>query len=228
MEDFRTVKMFYPNECRKSLAAIGIDPGIFNWFVCGQRIYDALSGLYYLNVSNIIQFYEEDTGLTYTAKGKQNVRLVILSDSYNKGVLCSRYGILCGCNSKRDVLSTECNLVSSKENIRSNFALSRKMGFDGFVVKHDALKKKLNCYDNPVCQNATFHFEKTTLVPVENASRCFMVNYSKKNNECIRATFPDFPSVSQIDEMVQREDCLSASKVLYSLFNTYIKIKTSE
>lgn len=228
MEEFQIVKMFYPNNHRKDLALSGRDPEIFNWFECGERKYDPILGMYYFSVSNAIQFYEEKTGITYTAKN--NNRLFILSDVYNRSVLCNRYNMLCECTSNRNTLSKECGIMRSDRTIRGVMKLMKSIGYDGIIIKHDPIKKKLNCYDNPVCQNATFYFlnNDSALRPLEKTENCFIVTYSKKNNECIRTTYPDFPDIDEIEQMTQEQDCKETSKKLYALFNDYLKQKSLE
>lgn len=226
MDEFQTVKMFYPDTYRKDLAIAGRNPDDFIWFKYGARIYDNDKNLYYFKVDRTMQFYEEKTGITYNVKNEN--RLLILSDSYNRKVLCNKYEILCQCSSNRNILSNECKIVRSEKTIKCVMGIINLLGYDGVVIIHDPIKKKLNCYDNPVCQNATFYFlnQSPTLLPLEKTESCFIVTYSKMNNDCIRSEFSSFPDIDDIDEMVQNQNCKETSKILYGLLNDYVRQKS--
>jgi len=237
--EFNFVKLLYPNEWRKNISELGVNPGIFNWFLCSKRLYDAQSDLYYILVSPDIQFFNEITGETLLARGlkKQSsddkkevkrARLLILSEPHNKKVLCRKYGIMCGCDSEKDILSTDCDLVLNKRLIVKGARKSIDLGYDGAVIKHDCLDECLDCVDNPICQNATFVFKTSykILEPVTEIERCGIVKYARRHNSYIRNKIKEFPSIEEIDRRSKSGECSKLSIDLASLINKYIEHKT--
>lgn len=258
--EFEIVKLFYPNEWRKNISELGVNPGVFNWFLCSKRVYDNDTHLFYISVSPDIQFYNEKTGETSLARGlkteggltipsnlkektgdtpipstskkekleTRRAKLLILSDPHNKKVLCKKYKVMCGCDSDRDILSTECDLVVNTKLLLNGASTAIKLGFDGAVVKHDCVKKCLDCVDNPICENATFLFlkNKKILEPVSTPERCGIIKYARAHNECIRKKVPEFPTVEEIKIKIQEEDCKKVSMELYSLMLKYISLKS--
>jgi hypothetical protein len=240
-DSVETVKLLYPNEWRKNISELGIEPGVFNWFLCSKRMFDEKKSLFYISVSPDVQFYNEVTGETLLARGLKNppkdnelvgstkrAKLLILSDPHNKKTLCRNYGLLCGCDSDRDILSTECNLVTNKKLLRKCSRKAMELGFDGAVVKHDCSKKCLGCVDNPICENATFLFRKLPkiLEPVTEPERCGIIRYSKKNNLCIRKLIPNFPTVEQINILLKKRGRTKLSQELLVLVHKYLELKS--
>jgi len=230
------VQVYYPNEWKKSLQGSGIiadeELETFNWFLCSQRIYDEKADLYYLNISTNVQFFCANTGKTLLARGlskrgqkykkQENVRakLIILSDAHNKKVLCRKYNYLCGCDSSKDILSRECDLVAKKEYLMKGLKKSVKLGFDGVVIQHVPGKNLglLNCL---ICQNATFVFKKGVLEEVGKnfPDRCKLIKYAKKHNSEFRKINAKFPTCTQIDELLKENKCSHVSKILYDVLS---------
>lgn len=218
------VYLYYPNRWRSVLGSCGSS---FNWFLCSSRQYDDSTKLHYISVSNHVQFFCPSTGKSLAARGlssrgegveTKNVsaRLVILSDVSNKRVLCKKYDCGIGCDSNRDVLSTECELVV---NIPHTKELAERIisdyGFDGVVVRHDCVCDETHA--SPVCHEATFYFRDGILEDVDALSheRCGIIQYAKKHNTYIRRKVGEFPTNSEIDEMINHKSCRDVSKILY-------------
>jgi hypothetical protein len=241
--DFDVVGLVYPNEWRSNTAKLypnsrKLEP--FNWFICSYRMYDYENEMYYSSVSPDVHFYSSDTGKTLVAKGlsKRRMRngttepkiirpkLLILSEPHNKKMLCKQFGYMCGCNSKRDVLSTDCHLtINSGEALIKGAQYAIKLGYDGVVIQHDCIKSELDTSDAIICQNATFVFKKSILETIDESQsgRCGIVKYSKKHNSCIRKVIPKFPTVIEIDDLLEDNNCSVVSVIMYDIVKMYMK-----
>ncbi len=232
---FDVVNMYYPNEWRRATNILSSES--FNWFLCSYRILDSRTNLYYLSVSPDMQFYCISTGKSFLARGLSKrgegiptkivrARLIILSDLHNKQILCSRYKCPVKCDSKRSILSTKCKLVTDIRHIKCIAQkIVKDFGFDGVAIRHECIEKVLDLSDMPVCQKATFVFQNGIL---ENFGdiwpvRCGIVRYAKKNSSCIREVLLDFPTCSEIDEVLEAYPCSIVSRVLYEYIVEYIK-----
>lgn len=247
-DNFELVKFLYPNEWRRNISEIGVNPGIFNWFLCSKRVYDKKLDLYYVNISPDVQFYSEVTGDTLLARGlkkspsfndggddptkkeTKRARLLILSDPHNKKTMCRDYGLLCGCDSDRDILSTECDLVNNISLMVKGAKKAVEIGFDGIVIRYECRNGKcgVDCGESPICQNATFLFYKpyNILEPIKNPDRCWIVKYSRKHNLELRMIIPDFPTIEEINESLKKKNCKEVSKSLFLMINKYIEKKS--
>lgn len=243
-DNFELVKFLYPNEWRRNISEIGVTPGIFNWFLCSKRAYDRKLNLYYVSISPDIQFYSEESGDTLLARGlkrpndddptkkeTKRARLLILSDPYNKKTMCREYGLLCGCDSNRDILSTECDLVNNISLMIKGAKKAVEIGFDGVVIRYECMRGGecgADCGESPICQNATFLFYKPykILEIVKNPDRCWIVKYSKKHNLELRIIVPDFPTIDDINESLKKKNCKEVSKSLFLMINKYIEKKS--
>jgi len=246
---FDIVQLYYPNEWRKNVSEFlpGEEPEHFDWFICSHRIFDDDNKMYYSSISPDSQFYCSATGKTLTSqkqgkiskRGKNSSsknsssknssssksKLLILSDSHNKKMLCKHFGYMCGCDSDRDVLSTECELTTKSDALIKGAKKAVKLGYDGVVIQHECLESELDVSDAILCQNATFVFKKGILAQTDSLhpNRCGIVKYSKKHNSCIRDVIPKFPTHKEIDELLQDNDCSVISATLYDIIKMYMK-----
>jgi hypothetical protein len=247
-KEFDIVGLVYPNEWRNNTEELyskskrKLEP--FNWFICSYRMYDYENEMYYSSVSPDVHFYSSETGKTLTARGGlskregeryrkpvvasvDRARLLILSDPHNKKMLCKQFGYMCGCNSKRDVLSTECHLtINSGEALIKGAQYAIKLGYDGVVIQHDCMESDLDTSDAIICQNATFVFRKSILETMDESSqsdRCGIVKYSKKHNSCIRKVIPKFPTTREIDDLLEDNNCSIVSVIMYDIVKMYMK-----
>lgn len=230
--EFDTVFLCYPNEWPKNSTYLQKSKkekcsDSFGWFLCSERVFDDKLNLYYSSISPHVQFYNPLTGKTMTARGLSKkgeglkteivrARLLILSDPHNKKIMCQKYNYECGCNSKRDVLSTECSLTS-KESLKKGGKWAVKKGYDGVMIRHDSHNSKKCKANDLICPNVTFVFRKGILTEVDKPSRCSIIKYSKRNNTTIRKIRSDFPTCKEIDNMLTKTNCNDVSQQLYSL-----------
>jgi hypothetical protein len=223
-----TVKLIYPNDWRRNVSDADRQSCKFCWFMCSHRVLDEKTGLYYADISPNVQFFKEETGESFSARGLSEgsvairPKLLILSDPHNKIKLCGTYGYMCGCDSKRDVLSRNCSLTKNKDVLFKGVEWALQNGYDGAVILHVDLGEH-NSLINPVCQNATFIFKKGILKSVtsDNSQRCNIVKYSKKNNTYIRSILRMFPTCQEIEQLLKDNTCQQVSKLLYHLLVSY-------
>lgn len=221
---FDKVRLLYPNEWRKVLDEIDCES--FNWFLCSKRSLDPETKLYYISVSQKVQFFCEKTGKTSVV---DSARLIILSDPHNKKRLCQMYECPVNCDSDRETLSTECELVVNDSHVKNIADKLVEIGFDGVVVKHDCIDKDLKKSGHPVCQNVTFYFKEGVIrnLGEDDSERCRIVSYSKRNNSRIRNVIREFPSCLEIDQMLEIYPCTEISKMLNDYIILYMKKNTA-
>ena len=232
---FDVVNLYYPNEWRRAVGGSGGDT--FSWFLCSFRALDPETGLYYLSVSPDVQFYCPSTGKSLLPRGLSTrgegvetkmvrPRLIVLSDPHNKKRLCSMYGCSVSCDSERNVLSPECELVTDRKAVK-NLAtkIVKDLRFDGVAVRHECLDIALDRPDMPVCQEATFYFKDGILEDLGGdwPARCGIIRYAKKNNSCIRKVIPEFPDCQEIEETLEGYPCSIVSYVLYEYITEYMR-----
>ena len=237
---FDIVQLYYPNEWRKNTAFLDVKEMRFEWFLCSYRAMDEKTGLYYISVSPNVQFYCVKSGKTLYSRGLSRgeitssdepvvrSRLLILSDPYNKKVLCGKYKYLCGCDSTKSILSKECDLIHDTKKLLLGAKFSLSLGFDGVVVQHDCIDDDIDSPDAMVCQNATFVFQDGALenVGATHPARCGVIKYAKRNNSRIRGVINDFPSCSEISTLLKENDCSVVSQILYKIIDVYIRDRT--
>jgi len=214
--EFIKVYLFYPKEWRK-LIELDRKNTRFNWFLCSQR--KLKDGYFVASVSPFAQFYCPFSGMMYSAKS--NSQLLILSDPHNKKKLISK-GLKI-CDSERDVLSTECELVRDPHEIYELASYAQKeLGLDGVVVQHDCLdcEDKLIGSDCFLCNRVSFYFRDGTLQPTDK-EKCGMLCYAKTNNSCIRETLPEFPTTLEIDKLLSQFSDDIVRAVIYEELEKY-------
>jgi hypothetical protein len=235
-KQFDIVGLVYPNESRNNIAKLypkSRKPEPFNWFICSYRVYDDDNKMYYSSVS-------QTTGETLTSRGLSNTgkrfpnydnsraKLLILSDPHNKKMLCKQFGYMCGCNSIRDVLSTRCHLTTnSNQSLIKGAKYALKLGYDGVVIQHDCVESELDTSDAIICQNATFVFKKNILKNIDPSynDKCGIVKYSKKHNSCIRKVIPSFPTILEINDLLEDNNCSVVNMLMYDIVNLYITMR---
>ena len=233
---FDIVQMYYPNESLKNISeTLNVQTESFNWFLCSHRIFDDDNKMYYANISTDVQFYCVNSGKSMIARGLSKkgekyykpevirAKLLILSDSHNKKMLCKHFGYLCGCDSDRDVLSTECYLTTNKNLLIKGAEKALDLGYGGVVIRHDCLDSDTN--NSFICRNATFVFKKGILENIEGLypERCGIIKYSKKHNSCIRNIVRTFPTCEEIDNLLKTKDCSKVSIILYDMIREYME-----
>ena len=213
---FEIVKLVYPNKWKKNVTLVNSDvekcqPG---WFLYSQRIYDKDKKLYYIIVSPSSQFYNENTGETFVFKNDEDElsskpKLIIANDSCNKSII-----------------SLKENNYSLDDTVKI-FNKSLELGYDGIVLNNNSSSKgKSNsCTDTKelCCQDFTFVIKKDVLKTNKISERCHLIKHMKRNNSKIRKSIPDFPTCSEIDQLLEDNRCSDVNVILSDILKKHEK-----
>lgn len=93
-------------------------------------------------------------------------------------------------------------------------AISR--GLQGIAYIDDTTLKRCNA--NPLCSEAGFLFHPRALEKSRSIDNCKLIAYAKANYTCISRVIPTFPTPTQIDQMLKKNDCTHVCRVLYNYF----------
>lgn len=73
-----------------------------------------------------------------------------------------------------------------------------------------------------ICKEAEFDFLPGILEISQKERFCPIIEFSKRNNKCIKAKIPDFPSSEEIDEVLESYKCSTVCLVLYEYIYLYL------
>jgi len=202
---FITLKLLYSSE--------GYHRKNFNWFICSKRFYDPITGFTYIELSKYAKFYGEKNGIEWKVVA-DGIKLLILSDSSTRKKMCEEIGCEVRCDSDRDLLSTECELVTNSSHL---IELSKKISFiypqfSGIAIQHECVNTESR--NSPICYRATFVIKKRVILPLKDSGQCRLIKYAKRHNIQLKKNRTNFPSCEEIDEMVKEFGCKKVSKIL--------------
>lgn len=185
---FREVRLYYPNMWRKYIGDLASNEDKrFNWFLCSQRYRDSSSGLYIIEIAKGAKFYDEESGDTLVVKKDQNAKMLILDDPNNVSI----------------------RNMSPKEIMR----LIKNRAYQGYAHLQECRLK--NPDQLVVCREAVFNFINDVLESSKKERVCEIIDYAKKNNTCLKAFLPSFPSSQEIDAALKEYSHQTVCKVLY-------------
>lgn len=193
IKGYKELRLYYPNLWRRYVGGLVTDEDkTFSWFLCSQRYQDKNS-LYVVEISGSAKFFDEDTGETFEIKKDNKVILIILDDPENKKI--PNFPDL----SKRDAESKLLRLM-------------REKSYQGYAY----LQKCESKYKEElvVCKEAVFWISEDVLrIPKRDSS--IIIDYARRNNECLRKVIPGFPSTREIDESLAVTSKKDVCKILY-------------
>lgn len=204
------VQLLYPNDWLKKVKCIDSDADQFNWFLVGCKYQDE-HGYYVLEVSPYSQFYCIPNGKTLTPKGLYKRRegqktkavhpkLLILNEPANQRLM--DYSLPLG--------GDELVKLAKKSSL---------LGYHGVTLEVD---QNLYNHMSPICDKAIFMFTPGVLIEKTDPTACEIIRYAKKYNSQIKEK-TRFPNCQQIDEIVTRKGCTSASKKIFRLMFPFIE-----
>jgi hypothetical protein len=226
MEEFVKVELCQPLDIRKKYTSENtfdfLKYSSFDWFSFSSKLFDRERKLYYIQLSRNSQFYCKKSCKTLiVGKDEPEINLLILSDPRNKKSLCKNFNFLCGCDTEKERVSLECEILLPK-NLKESFEKSIELGFDGVIVQHDSEDERLR--DGLMCQNLTLLISNHKLRCHNDKypEKCYIVQYAKKNNSKIRKVLKTFPSVMEIDELLKLNSCEDVSFILFQMITSYL------
>lgn len=101
-------------------------------------------------------------------------------------------------------------------------AAVKKYGFSGVA---NLVKCDLSCKGSDefiVCKEASFEFLDGVLQHSSKENLCPIIEFSKKNVDCIKKLIPDFPTAGEIDKSLENNSCNVVCKVLYDYIHEYV------
>ena len=187
-------------------------PVEFNWFMFGS-IYEDNIKLKYIELSPKIQLFSERTGKNYTTVEHTKI---ILMDCLKNIKILKNNDVMIECNSKKEILSNECDIVNYPNKILSKVL---EMGYDGIVLRHECDQGDA-CVSECVAKDVIFFIKENNLNLTKE--ECGFVTYAKKNNTAIREKYKNFPSYEDIEKNVQIYGCNVVNKALYEYMQYFI------
>lgn len=159
----------------------------FSWFLCGKKIYDERMRAYILEVPFGSLFYNKSTGETYVNKPPKT------SDGKEKTDVPVKL------------------LIANRHPDSATQKFLKREGLQGFTYE-------LQCKSTPqglVCDEAVFYFLPGILSLSVKEENCELILYAKMHNDCIRSILPIFPTIKEIDKVLETYPCTTVCRVLY-------------
>lgn len=193
---FQKVVLYYPNNWRRYIGDLATpDEKKFNWFLCSKKYIDPCSGHFVAEMGRGVKYYSEESGKTFVVPlldGPDDESKILLLLDDGKGDLLRVIDIIKKCKYKGYARLERCEL--SQRASDTNF----------------------------LCKEASFYFLQGVLVESKKERFCPIVDFSKRNNTCIKKLVPDFPDVSEIDWALDKYDSGIVCKVLYEYIHMYL------
>jgi len=164
----------------------------FNWFLCSRRYKDPKNGYFVAEIGRGTKFYEESTGKTLVVP--------LADDGKEERII----------------------LWIIDDGDTPEIAEVVKLGYKGYakLQKCDLGNKASDEF--VICKEAEFFFLPNVLEGSEKEKFCPIIEFSKRNNKCIKAKLPDFPSSDEIDEVLENYKCSIVCRVLYEYIYSYL------
>lgn len=192
------VVLYYPNNWKRYIGNLATpEEKKFNWFLCSKRYKDPATGLFISEIARGTKFYEESTGKTLVIP-------LLTEEEKEKSINVQKVRLL---------------IV---DEIEINPEELVKMGYQG-IAKLQKCTLPENASDElMVCKEAEFIFLSGVLEDSQKEKLCPIIDYSKRNNKCIRSKIPDFPTCEEIDNTLNNFQCSAVCKVLYEYIYLYL------
>jgi len=162
------------------------DNSNFNWFTCGCPVKDKKNN-YVLRLSEKVQFYDTESGLTYKAKD-DGCNLLLISNVHNK----KKYSWLGKhCSDDTEQLSSTCSLL---EHTESAYKYASRIGYCGVAYKSDTCTG----FPDLICEGSVVIIDKKYMKRIRT---CSYVTYAKNHRSYLKKVIPDFPSATQLNTL---------------------------
>lgn len=188
------VVLYYPNNWKRYIGNLASpEEKKFNWFLCSKRYKDPKTGLFVAEIRNGTKFYEEDTGQTLVVPLSEKEGAVRL-------------------------------LIDDDSGTRVGEALlkAKEYGYQGIARLQQCNLKDKASDEFVVCKEAEFEFLPGVLEESRKEKFCPIIDFSKRNNKCIRSKIPDFPTPKEIDEVLENYKCSTVCRILYDYIYLYL------
>lgn len=194
--EYQRVVLYYPNNWRRFIGDLAPpEEKKFNWFLCSKRYKDPSTGFFVAEIGRGTKFYEENTGKTLVVPLLAEEE----KDSKEKVVLW---------------------IVNEEE--RPSLSDVKKYGYQGLARLQNCKLGDKAAAEFVVCKEAEFDFLPGVLEDSQKERFCPIIDFSKRNNKCIRSKVPDFPTASEIDEVLETHKCSNVCRVLYEYIYLYL------
>lgn len=201
------VVLYYPNNWKRFIGDLAPpSEKRFNWFLCSKRYKDPKTGFFVAEIGRGTKFYEESTGKTLV--------IPFLPEEKSE----SGENPLPGFRRNPEKII----LWIVKEDETPSLKQIKDYGYHG-------LARLLNCKlgdkasdEFVVCKEAEFEFLVGILEDSQKEKFCPIIDFSKRNNNCIRSKVPDFPTPEEIDEVLQISKCSVVCRILYDYIYLYL------
>lgn len=195
------IVLFYPNASwRANIGDLASkEDKAFNWFLCAKRYKDPASGFYIAEISKKTKFYDKTTGATLVPSPdlEDPPKLLIVDDSDNE-------------------ISKDVDSIIEKY---------KYQGTTSTKACRSSKSKTTPCDEDFLCQEASFDFLPGILILSTKEKTCPIIDYAKRNHKNIRKHIRNFPSPSEIDQVL--EDgyrCSTVCRVLYQDLSEYFRL----
>lgn len=101
-----------------------------------------------------------------------------------------------------------------------------KGGYQGMVSTTGCVSE--SCCEDFICKEVNFFFKKGVLATPRKEKECEIIEYAKRNYKVIKRYIKEFPTVEEIDEVLEEYPCSTTCKVLYRYITEYFRLSGKE
>lgn len=194
-EKYQKVVLYYPNNWKRFIGDVApVSEKQFNWFLCSRRYKDPKTGYFVAEIGRGTKFYEESTGKTLVVP--------LVDDENGKKEEKIRLWIV--------------------ENTPPEITEIEKLGYQGYATLRKCDLGSKASDEFVICKEAEFFFLPGVLSESQKERFCPIIEFSKRNNKCIKAKLSDFPSSKEIDDVLENYKCSTVCRVLYEYIYLYL------
>lgn len=193
---YQKVVLYYPNNWKRYIGDLATaEEKKFNWFLCSKRYKDPKTGIFVAEISRGTKFYEESTGKTLVAP--------LRSDDASEADKILLW------------------IVKTNEQLPTHEQI-QTFGYQGLARLQKCELSNKASDEFVICKEAEFDFLFGVLEESKALRACPIIDFSKRNNRCIRTKLPEFPTCAEIDDVLEKHNCSAVCRVLYEYIYEYL------